>query len=397
MSLPTIRLKAKADRRLRAGHLWIFSNEVDVKLTPFSNFEPGTQAIVESSSGKPLGVATINPNTLICGRLVSRDIQYSLTKSFIVHKINIALALREQAFDRPFYRLIYGDSDGLPGLVVDRFGEYLVVQLSTAGMELAKDEIVGALEQALEPKGILFKNNSQSRALEGLPEYVEVASGEVPDNLQLEENGTFFLAPVRHGQKTGWFYDHRMNRARLQNYTKGKRVLDVFSYVGGWGVQAAKAGASEVVCVDSSKPAMEFVTANAELNGVKNTVETLCGDAFEVLKQLKDNGERFDIVVVDPPAFIKRRKDLTNGEQAYRRINELAIRLLEKDGILLSASCSMHLKRDVLVDILRQASRHLDRNLQVIEQGYQGPDHPVLPAIPETEYLKALFCRVTLI
>lgn len=394
--MPTLILKPQADRRLKLGHLWIFSNEVDVERSPLKTFAMGQQALVTSNAGKPLGIALMNPAGLICGRLVSRDAQYPLNKSLLVHRIKQSLALREMTFSEPFYRLIFGDADLLPGLVVDRFGDYLVVQIAGAGMELVKTEIVEALVQTLKPKGILLSNDHSARVLEELPEYVEVAYGEVPDMVELRENNTRFMAPVAGGQKTGWFYDHRVNRAQLQQYVQGKRVLDVFSYIGGWGVQAAQAGAAQVVCVDASEAALAGVAQNAQLNGLADRVTTIHGKAIEVMKQLIAGDERFDVVVLDPPAFIKRRKDQKAGEAAYRHINELGMRLLGRDGLLVSASCSMHLQKNTLLDIVRAAGRHLDRHVQIIGQGGQGPDHPVHPAIPETDYLKAVFARVYL-
>lgn len=392
--LPVIRLNNKADRRLRGGHVWIYSNEVDTKATPIKDLEPGVQVIVENAQGKVMGVAYINPHNLICGRLFSRDKRFLLDKSLIVHRIKIALGLREAMNAEPYYRLVYGDSDGLSGLVVDRFGDILVVQMATAGMERVKSEIVEALCQVLKPTGILIKNDSRIRSAEGLEDYVEVAYGDVPERVVMVENGVKFEVPVYEGQKTGWFYDHRASRGRLADYVKGKRVLDVFSYIGGWGVQAAAFGAEQVVCIDSSEFALDCVHRNAELNGLSDKVESLLGNAFDAMKQLAQDGERFDVVIMDPPAFIPRRKDVKKGEQAYRRVNELAMRLLNKEGFLVSASCSMHLGRDVLVDILRQSSRHLDRQLQILEHGGQTYDHPVHPAIPETDYLKAIFARV---
>ena len=394
MSLPSLRLKANADRRLRAGHLWVFSNEVDVAATPLNTFASGAQAILEASNGKPLGIVAVSPNNLICARLLSRDVAHVLDKSLLVHRINVALSLRERLFDKPFYRLVFGDSDLLPGLVVDRFGDILVVQLASATMEQHKDEVVAALVQVCKPSGILFKNDSAARDAEGLSRYTETAFGLVPEWVDLEENGVKFQAPVLQGQKTGWFYDHRMNRARIAPYVKGKRVLDLFSYIGGWGVQAAAFGASDVMCVDASAFALDGVERNAGLNGLTDKVACLEGDVFEALKQLKAAEERFDVVIVDPPAFIKRKKDLKNGEAAYRRLNEQAMRLLNKDGILVSASCSMHLPEDDLQNILLTSARHLDRNMQLLERGSQGPDHPVHPAIAETRYIKSLTCRL---
>ena len=316
MSFPVLVLKPQADRRLKLGHLWIYSNEVDVEKSPLKSFGMGQQALVTAHNGKPLGIALINPNGLICGRLVSRDEKLPLNKSLLVHRIKQSLALRELAFDEPFYRLIYGDADLLPGLVVDRFGDYLVVQIAGAGMELVKDEIVAALVQVLNPVGVLLSNEHSARVLEELPEYTEVAYGEVPDKVELVENNTRFLAPLQGGQKTGWFYDHRMNRAQLQQYVQGKRVLDVFSYIGGWGIQAAVAGAREVYCVDASEAAVDAVLENAQLNGVEDRVAGIQGKAIDVLKELIAADERFDVVVLDPPAFIKKSKDQKAGEAA---------------------------------------------------------------------------------
>lgn len=394
MNLPSLRLKTNCDRRLKGGHLWVFSNEVDTVQTPLTALQAGQEAQLLNASGKPMGLVTVSPDNLICARLHSRDSKHGLDKSLLVHRIKIALSLREQLFDKPCYRLVYGESDLLPGLVVDRFADYLVVQITTPGMERVRDQVVEALVQVLKPAGILLKNDGAARKAEQLDAYVEVAHGEVPERVALEENGVRFEAPVHSGQKTGWFYDHRMNRARLAPYVAGKRVLDLYSYIGGWGVQAAAFGASEVMCVDSSAAALDLVEHNAALNSVAEKMTVVEGDVMAALRELKEAGEKFDVVIADPPAFIKKRKDTRNGENAYRRLNEQAMRLLNRDGILVSASCSMHLAENNLRDILLAASRHLDRNLLITERGFQGPDHPVHPAIPETSYIKALFCRV---
>jgi 23S rRNA (cytosine1962-C5)-methyltransferase len=311
-----------------------------------------------------------------------------------VHRLQVALSLRDMMYPAPYYRWVYGDSDFLPGLVIDRLGDICVVQIATAGMERVKADIVEALVKVLAPAGILFKNDGKMRDVEKLDSYVEVAYGDVPDNVPLIENGVSLLAPVKTGQKTGWFFDHRESRAQLAHFVKGKKVLDIFSYVGGWGVQAAAMGASHVTCIDASAPALEMVRKNAALNQLEDRVVTLQGDAFELLASLKQSGEKFDIVILDPPAFITRRKDHKNGLAAYRRANELAIRVLQKDGLLISGSCSLHLGREELVDVIRASARHLDRNAQIIHHGHQGADHPVHAAIPETEYLKAVFARI---
>lgn len=394
-ALKSLSLKRHEDKRLRAGHCWIFSNEVDTHKSPLTGFEPGEAVLVEDSQGKCLGTAYVNAHSLICARIISRAAKYVLNKSLLVHRINVALSLRQRCFDKPFYRLIYSESDGLPGLIVDRFDDILVAQITTAGMERVKDDIVAALKKVVNPRGILWRNDTSIRQLEGMDQYIEIADGEVPQTISVEENQTQFEFGASSGQKTGWFYDHRLNRQRLCQYVKNQRILDVFSYIGGWGIEAAHHGAAEVLCIDSSQSALEQLHRNAALNGVDKKIHTFKSDAFEALKQLRDADEKFDIVVIDPPAFIKRKKDHTQGVNAYLRINQIAMQLLNSDGLLLSASCSYHLKTHELNDALLKAARHLNRNLQIIEQGHQGPDHPIHPAIAETAYLKSLLLRIT--
>ncbi|MFT6029767.1 MAG: 23S rRNA (cytosine1962-C5)-methyltransferase [Oleiphilaceae bacterium] len=389
-----VQLNKGAERRLKQGHLWIYSNEIDVKKTPIKSFEPGEQVQVKSNSDKLLGTAFMSPASLITGRMISRDPKQLMDQSLITHRLNVALSLRKNVFSESSYRLVFGDSDRLPGLVIDRFEDVYVVQISSVGMEALKADIVAALDKVLKPKSIIFKNNGKMRGSEELESYVEVAKGDDIKDAEFTENGVKFIAPIIEGQKTGWFFDHRMNRARLKDYVKGKRVLDLYSYVGGWGVQAAAFGASSVTCVDSSTLALDYVIKNAELNNLQDKVECIEGDVFDVCKKLKEMDERFDIVIADPPAFIPRRKDQKAGELAYQRLNQLAMRLLSKDGLLISASCSMHLSKDALVKAVSLAGQTLEKQLQIIEQGGQGPDHPILPSIPETDYLKAIFVRV---
>ena len=394
MTLASLRLLKNEERRLRAGHVWIFSNEVDNKATPITQFQPGQPVLIEDANGHVLGTGYVNPHPLICARLVSRDPKYILDQSLITHRLNVALSLRERLFDAPYYRLAFGDSDALPGLGGDRYGDVLVAQITTAGMERLKSEIVAALEKVVRPRAILWRNDTSIRELENLTSYVEPALGEVPETVTIEENGTKFEVPLAGGQKTGWFYDQRMNHARMRTYVRGQRVLDVFSYLGGFGVQAAHAGADAVVCVDSSQKAADFIGRNAELNGVGSKVQVVVDDAFDALQRLRTERERFDVVIIDPPAFIKRKKDMKEGAEAYRRLNQMAMQVLAKDGILISCSCSFHMPREGLRDAMLKSSRHVDRFMQILEEGHQGPDHPVHPAIAETAYLKAFFARV---
>lgn len=389
----SLRLKKGADRRLRSGHLWIYSNEVDVATTPLKTLSAGSEVVVEDATGKFVAMAVVNPASLICARLYSREKNSYLGQSLIVNRLKQALQFRESYFSKPFYRAFFGDSDLLPGLVVDRFGDYLSVQLTTAAIDQRRDDVIAALDEVFSPKGIVFRNQGPFRQMEGLPESVEVAAGDIPELVELEENNTRFLAPVMTGQKTGWFYDHRINRQQLQKLSKDKTVLDVYSYVGGWGVQAAAAGANSVTCVDVSGDALDLAQQNADLNDYKGQFSCLQGKANDIMKSLIDAGQTFDLVVLDPPAFIKRKKDQRQGEKAYHQANQLALRLLALGGTLISASCSMHLPQQILMDVVKTAAAHRHRQLHVFSMGGQGPDHPIHPAIPETNYLKAIFAR----
>ena len=392
-NLPVLFLKRNEDRRLSAGHLWVYSNEVDTSKSPLSGFEPGSLVVIQSAAGKTLGAGYVNPRSLICARLLTRRPRAALDAGFFERRLRSALSLRESLFEQPYYRLVFGESDGLPGLVVDRYGSVLVVQITTAGMEAMRDLLLEVLHRVISPTGILLRNDSSVRVLEGLPQETEVI-GEVPDTVMLTEGGVQFEVPLGAGQKTGWFYDQRSNRQAMRKYVKDKQVLDVFSYIGAWGLQAAAAGAAGVCCVDSSPVAQTFMEKNIAANGLADKVRLEIGDAFDVLKALQDSEQRFDVVIVDPPAFIKRRKDIKSGEQGYGRLNRLALKLLAPDGILISCSCSMHLSEERLQHIVHQSAGKMGRQVQILERGFQCMDHPVHPAIAETAYLKALFCRV---
>lgn len=394
-SLASLRLNKDQDRRLLAGHCWIYSNEVDTQATPLKGLEPGQAVQILSHGGHPLGHGYVNPHSLICARLVTHDPRRPLGPALWEQRIRQALALREQLYDQPYYRLVFGESDGLPGLVVDRYGDLLVVQITTAGMERARGEILATLEEVVGPTSILMRNDSSVRELEGLPLVNEVVLGAPPADIELPEQGNRFLVSPLTGQKTGWFYDQSENRDRLARFGQPRRALDVCSYIGAWGLRAARLGAEEVVCVDSSATALERLGENAERNGLLDRVTGVQGDAFEVLRLLKEQGERFDLVMLDPPAFIKRRKDEREGLQAYQRLNRLGLEVLEPGGLLVTSSCSFHLSRDELLRTIQQGARRANMGLQLLGFGGQGPDHPIHPAIPETAYLKTCFLRAT--
>jgi 23S rRNA (cytosine1962-C5)-methyltransferase len=395
--LPALRLKRNEDRRLHAGHLWIFSNEVDTQQTPLTKFKAGELVRVLAHNDRALGLAYVNPQSLISARMLET---WKLPDvAWLVTRIRAALSLRERLYPKPYYRLVYGESDGLPGLVIDRYGSTCVVQIGTAGMEKLKSQIQEALEQVLRCQALLFKNDGSVREMEGLPSYVEAATAEFDALGLVVEDDLEFQAPLAEGQKTGWFFDQAANRGNLVKYVrKGARMLDVFSYVGAWGVRAAHSGAGEVLCVDSSPAALELAASNAERNGVNerngSKLTTVRGDAFDVLEDLAKKRARFDIVVIDPPAFAKRKKEQPKALAAYKRLNQLAMRVIADDGILVSCSCSYHVSPEDLQDAIAKAAKAADKHLQILEIGGQAPDHPVHPAIPETRYLKAYFCRV---
>ena len=394
IAYPALYLRRNEDARLRAGHLWVFSNEVDVARSPLSGFEPGEACVIVDAHDKAIGVGHVNPNSLICARLVHRGIEHAIDRSLLVHKLKVALGLRERLYAEPHYRWVFGESDGLPGLTLDRFGDVVVAQTTTAGMERMKDDIAAAVVKVVKPAAMVWKNDGGFRTLEQLPDSVEIGYGELVAPVIVHESGLEFEIDPLGGQKTGWFFDQRANRDLLAPYVHGARVLDVFSYLGAWGLRAGMAGAKEVVCVDSSAAAVAAIGRNAERNRLGERVSAVRADAFEYLKAQRDAREHYDVVIVDPPAFIKRKKDFAEGRIAYRRINEMAMRLLSRDGILITCSCSYHLPRAALLEIVQQSARHLDRSAQVLAQLQQSPDHPVHPAIPETDYLKGFICRV---
>ena len=393
-TLPSLRLKKGEDRRLRAGHPWIFSNEVDTAVTPLKGFAPGAQAFVEAHDKTRLGIAYVNPHSLIAARIFTRNENEHLNLNFFKQRLEKALVLRTRLFEKPYYRLVFSEADYLPGLVIDRFGEDLVVQINTAGMELKKDVIATALRAVLpDTRSILLRNDSQIRENEGLEAYIAPQYGTPPEETTIEENNAQFFVPLLKGQKTGWFYDHRMNRARLKDYVLNQTVLDVFSYLGGWGIEAARFGAKHVDCIEASRFACDLIMKNAKLNQVEGIVNVLCDDAFDAMKSLLQQNKKYDVIILDPPAFVKRFKDRKEGLIAYQRLNEMALKLLTPGGILVTCSCSMHVSMDDLMQILQRVAFRTQSTIQLLERGHQGPDHPIHVSIPETDYLKAIFVR----
>ncbi|MCH5276551.1 MAG: class I SAM-dependent rRNA methyltransferase [Desulfovibrionaceae bacterium] len=392
--METLYLKRGEERRLRAGHLWVFSNEVDVARSPLNAFMPGQAVNVADAASRILGTAYVNPSSLIAARLVSRRPDTPLDADLARSRLADALALRQSLFHEPFYRLCHGEGDWLPGLVVDRHGDHLVAQISTASMDRLTPILTDILSDMLKPASLLLDNDISSRDFEALPRTVTNALGSAPDSVEVRENGLTYRAPLREGQKTGWFYDQRDNRMALIPFAPGAAVLDAFCYAGGFGALALRHGARAVTFADASSTALDFARQNAERAAPQSSIECLHGDALNTLARLRREGRRFDLVCLDPPAFIKRRKDARQGLEAYRRINELGLDLVKPGGVLMTCSCSHHLDAETLRALAAKAAAKRRMPLRLLRQGFQGADHPIHPSMPETAYLKTLLFQV---
>jgi 23S rRNA (cytosine1962-C5)-methyltransferase len=373
-------------RRARLGSPWIFSNEIRMDQAAKS-IAPGTVVNVRGEDGRALGTGYFNPKSLIAVRLLSEDCDVAIDADFFAARLKRAASLRDSLYPQPFYRLLHAEGDGVPGLVIDRFGDTLTVQIGTAGMERQIEAILAALDKLLSPTSVILRADAPSRALEGLDSYVKTVKGD-GHLIAVEENGARYIADLREGQKTGWYYDQRDNRAFIAPLARNKTVLDAYSYTGGFGVLAAKAGAKEVVCVDSSAPALRLAEESARANGV--TIKPVRADAFEELERLAAAGERFDIVLADPPPFVKSKKDLEPGAKAYRKLARLAANVTAPGGLLMLASCSHNIPSDRFAAECAQGLLRSGRRAALIRQAGAGPDHPVHPLLPESAYLKAV-------
>lgn len=387
--LPSVLLRAGEDRRVRAGHPWAFSNEIlmdaETKAIP-----PGSLAILRAPSGEALGLVTFNPHSLIAARLLTTNPEATIDALFLGRRIANAAALRDRLIGVPYYRLIHAEADGLPGVIVDRFGDSLVVQLNSAGMDALAPVLLEALEAELSPRTIVLKNDSPVRELEGLKREVTVAKGN-GGPIELIENDARFVADLSGGQKTGWFYDQRDNRRFMAGLAKDANVLDVYSYSGGFGVLAAKQGAKAVTCIDRSASALDTAKQAAKLNGVDKVVSFDKAEAFEALEKLAgQQARKFDVVICDPPAFVKSRKDLKTGAQGYRKLVRLAAPLVARGGFFFVASCSHLVDPPVFADQVKRGLRDAERTGRILKSSGAALDHPVHPNLPETAYLKAL-------
>lgn len=386
--IPMIRLQNGRDKRARFGHPWVYSNEID--MTPEVKALPaGSVVRLDAPSSEPLGVGLFNPRSLIAIRMLSRDPKAVIDQGFLADRLAKALALRDRLYAKPYYRLVHAEADGLPGLIIDRYGDVLVCQFNTAGMDRLREPLLAALDEVLSPKTVVLRNDSSARQQEGLSQGVEIAKGKLSSPLKLQENGATFFADLAEGQKTGWFYDQRENRAFMAGLSKGHRVLDVYAYAGGFAVQAALAGASEVMACDRSEQALALAQKAAEANKISNKFKTLKGEAFSELEKLQEAKERFGVVICDPPAFVKSQKDLATGAKGYRKIARLGANLVEPGGFLFVASCSHNMEPARFAEEVAKGVGAAGRTGRVIRSAGAAPDHPVHPLLPESAYLKA--------
>ena len=389
---PLLRLNKGQDRRLRAGHPWAFSNEIAMK-PEYRAWPAGAPVRLESDDGWRFGSFMFNPHSLIAARLLDRDPAARIDADFVAARIAEAAALRTRICDTPFHRLVHAEADRLPGLIVDRFGDVAVLQANTAGMDRLLPEIAAALLAHLPLRAIVARNDAPSRAHEGLAQTVTLLHGGSADCM-VQEGGVAFPVDPLGGQKTGFFFDQRPNRDRIAALSGGARMLDVFCHTGAFGLRCAAAGASHVTLVDASAPALEHARYAADANGMAGRVATRRGDAFDVMTDLAQAGERFDVVVCDPPAFAKSKKDQGAGLRAYSRLARLAAPLVTPGGMLFIASCSHHAPPDLFAAAVAEGLHRARREGRILASSGAGPDHPVHPLLPESAYLKSLLIQL---
>jgi 23S rRNA (cytosine1962-C5)-methyltransferase len=386
---PSVTLLPGRHRRAEGGHPWIYSNEVRMD-TAAKAFAPGTLVTMRRADDSALGVAMFNPHSLVAARLLDRDAGRAIGRRFFARRLERALRLRERLFELPYYRIVHAEADGLPGLVVDRFAGVLVVQFNTAGIARFEQLVLESLDALLAPEAIVLRNDAPARALEGLEPETRVATGTVGGPIVVRENGVEFLADPLAGQKTGWFYDQRDNRRFVAALARDARILDLYCFNGGFSVQVARAGAAVVLGIDRSAPALELAAEAAAHNGVAETCSFRRGEAFAEAARLAAAGERFNIVIADPPAFAKSRKDVPAALRGYRKLARLAASATATGGMLFLACCSHNIAEAEFVEAVRRGLGDAGRGARILRIAGADADHPIHPALPETAYLKAM-------
>ena len=392
---PVVRLNPKGDARaIRHGFPWVYANEV-VTDRRTKGLSAGTIAILEDAERRPMGLVAVNPNSKIFCRMLSRDVDVPVDAAWFERMIGVALQHRETLYAEPNYRLVHAEADGMPGVIIDRFGDVAVVQPNAAWADVMIEMLVDALVKVTGVGTVIMNGTGRARSLEGLQERTDVLRGQAPTApIPVMMNGATYMADVMGGQKTGIFFDQRPNHAFAANLSKGARVLDVFSHVGGFGLAALANGAASVLAVDGSAPALELAQAGADAMGVSDKFETRRGDAFATLEALAEEGAQFDIVICDPPAFAPGRKSLDAGLRAYERVARLAAGLVKEGGYLGVCSCSHAADLTKFRNASARGIGRAGKRSQVIYTGFAGPDHPLLPHLAESGYLKAVFFRL---
>lgn len=391
---PVVRLRPKADARaIRHGFPWVYADEL-VMDRRTQGMAPGTIAVLEDDAHRPMGVVTVNPKSKIIARMLDRDEGAAIDRDWIAARLSRALALRERLFDAPFYRLIHAEADGLPGVIIDRFGDAAVIQPNAAWSEAMIGDLAGALQDVTGVKAIVKNGTGRARGLEGLAEETGLLTGAMDGPVEVPMNGAIYLADLLGGQKTGLFYDQRPNHAFAARLAKGARVLDVFSHVGGFGLAALAAGAESALAVDGSAAALGLAESGATAMRVGDRFATRKGDAFATMEALATEGAQFDLVICDPPAFAPAKPALEAGLRAYERVARLAAPLVAPGGYLVLCSCSHAADLTQFRNASARGIGRGGRRGQLLHTGFAGPDHPQLPQLAETAYLKALFFRL---
>jgi 23S rRNA (cytosine1962-C5)-methyltransferase len=386
---PSVILLHGKHRRAEGGHPWIYSNELRMDAAAKA-LASGTLVTLRRADESPLGVAMFNPHTLLAARLLDRDAGRPIGRRFFARRLERALTLRERLFATPYYRFVHAEADGLPGLVVERFGTVLVVQSNTAGMNRLEPLVLDALGDLLKPEAIVLRNDSPARALEGLDCDAKVARGSLQEPNLVRENDAVFRVDLLTGQKTGWFYDQRANRRFVASLARDARVLDLYCYTGGFAVQAARGGAGAVFGIDRSEPALALAAEAAEHNGVAAICTFRRGEAFAEAARLAAAGKRFDIVIADPPAFAKSRREVPAALRGYRKLARLAASVNATGGIMFVASCSFNVGPAEFAESVQRGLGDAGRSCRVLRVAGADADHPIHPALPETAYLKTL-------
>ncbi len=385
---PILRLQPGEDRRIRAGHPWVFANEL--KLDDAGRaLRAGSVVRLAGADGRVLGVGTFNRHSLIAVRLFSPEADARLDRDFLVRRLTAARDLRARLGLGAHHRLVHAEGDALPGFIVDRYGDVAVVQANTAGAEALTPDLLDALDAVIAPRAIVLRNDAAVRGLEGLGQSVTLARGTLPDRIAAEEGGLQFPVDPLGGQKTGFFFDLRAARAQVAGLAaSASRMLDVYCHTGAFGLAAAAAGAAEVTMVDRSDHAVALAEAGAKANGLADRCRFVREDGFAALERMGHEGQRFDVVVTDPPSFVKSKKELKSGARGYRKLVRLAAPLVAPGGFYFVASCSHNVSAELFADEVRAGLAAAGRNGRVILSGGAGPDHPVHPHLPESAYIK---------